>query len=412
MIKTQNLLSPTDPAPSWKKSSSFFRERKRPLYVAFPLLQVILLGFIFFLLVFLFFPKDSLGSVCLSSLIGLATFVLGLGYVCFTLEFLAIRKDLKARERIERSILEYSWCRSAFPHELWKTVHRFLDSKDIIHSIKRDEDRNEIITPTPDIVLPEYGIRISFYGPQIPCIFNLYRQSPNRITIGIIKRMPGSKQFRKYLKKEIAGLVHRMPQENEFCKRCNSSSRSTCYGEDHDHAGECPAIVNRILAKVDPYKDEKTQKELIRRKEKYHGERLETVHEWASGRPFAGISKVYEKYFEEETLAPGTDGEKEPCEPAEQARGRENPSSSRTGEDLEPLMPLSKVLLLLFGGIMILMIAILSLVRNPGIEGFVVLLVFLPIGGFLVHGMIKELKLYLERTEKERMVSRKISSTG
>lgn len=407
-MKKQDAISPTGSAPSWKKSGSFFRKQKRAFYVIFPLLQVILLFVIFFLLVFLAFPKDSLGSICLSSLIGIATVVAGLGYLGFMVMLFDIRKDLKAREKIETSILEYGWCRSMYSHEFWKSVHRFLDAKGIVHSIKRDEDRNDIMTPTPNIVLPEHGIRLSFYGPPLSCILNLYRQSPNRMTIGIIKRMPGSKKFRKYLKQELAAFVHRMPQENEFCKRCESTSKSTCYGEDHDHAGEGPAIVNRILAKVDPYKDEKTLEELIRRKEKYHGKRLETRHEWASGRPFAGISKVYEKYFEEEPVLPGTDDEKETNEPVEPADRREQPPSTRPGGELEPPMPLSEVLLL-FGGIMIIMIAILSLVRSPGIAGIVVMVILLSLGGFLVRGMVTELRRYLERTEKERRAMRKTS---
>lgn len=212
--------------------------------------------------------------------------------------------------KVPRVFLECGWCRSICSPVICKEIERFLkenkirylfegtfryyyDGKQILYNISKiNTDLTNIkkgkkyhfAQVHEKLYLVDYNILISFWkGGDTSLPFRL----PNYISveqIGDQDKCP--KDFIHILKKDIKKIILKMPKENEFCKRCNGSRRSTCYGENRKEFTMWDKYATQRVCElaemIDPYKDEKIFEKLIRRKERlngmYHSETFENEY--------------------------------------------------------------------------------------------------------------------------------------
>jgi hypothetical protein len=325
------------------------------------------------------------------------------------------------------------------------TISRYEGENDLIKARAGNGIGNIL-----DIELPEHGVRIGFYGP-----IKIIRRDPCRITIGFLPDCPLGLEERKDITRIILDIVQGIPSGNPFCSLCEGKGSSSCYGEDHPRTGDTPKIVNRILSKVDPYLFEGALEELVDRKKCYGDQSLQSKHEWMSGRPFHNILEVYGKYISEEGMealrseeeegeeedeeVPGEENDQGTAgEAKEQGDGGERGSGSTVGDDgkleigngeaniertltkrggvgddagndaIEPherdasikesvgdmMKPsLGKTLIMLLGGILIMVNALVLLYKNPSMRTGVISGLIFCVGLLLFGGMVKEMLL-------------------
>lgn len=185
------------------------------------------------------------------------------------------------RAKVEKSVLECRWCKSRFSSEILKTIERVLIKRGIMYKI---QNRNYVGKGLlRDMVLPQENVMISFFGPMRSTTWIAFtKQYSNWVGIGTTK--PQNKDSLKsleYLKSEILQIIREMPVKNEFCKRCDGTHNSICYGGvSNSTIGGHVAAINTLLEKIDPFKDEETLQYLINRKEKLGNKKIKKRSEY------------------------------------------------------------------------------------------------------------------------------------
>ena len=212
----------------------------------------------------------------------ISTFLFFLFIVTTALFFYAFR-DLKKRHEIDRYLLECDWCSSQFAYEIWKEIARYLTDNGIEFSIKKCDEPLSYLGDAYDIILEEKRIKISQYRYR-----NTGKKAVIWISIGILNPANNeSVKFMKQLKKDIKGLMERMPEENPFCNRCDGKTKDICYGGTGvADRSKKTADDMRMFERMDPNKDKETLQYFIERKEKlgknwYGNEDMEKMYEMA-----------------------------------------------------------------------------------------------------------------------------------
>ena len=203
---------------------------------------------------------------------------------------------VEAKKESEKDFIACRWCRSIYGVVICKEIGRFLRTNNIDYIYKSITDINsenrkgkKMIKPWERIELPEHRIMIEFWR-DLPVVsfFGL----PNHISVGFETGVTSedSEQFLCFLKENLERILEEMPKKNELCIRCNGKLTSTCYGgnrriQSYGHS------LNQLIELIDPYRDEKTLHDLIKRKERLNGKEQ-------SG----PLEQEYRQYISEELL--------------------------------------------------------------------------------------------------------------
>lgn len=414
----------------WIDSSDFFKMKRRTAIFLLVYLQLFLPFILFFFLGAYYIYKPTVGNVCFSLFIaGLGILILGM-YVMVFRESLMFSQSLKTRMKIELQLIECSWCHSFFQFEIWKSIMRELERRNITCTTENVEgDATDLRTNTNrfndfmQIILGNHGAMIRVYGPQ-----KLIRKDANRVTFSFLPDCELSDKDRRQLSQTILDVVRSIRVSNPFCALCEGGKNSSCYGEDHSRSGEAPIIARSILKKVDPFLFDGALEELIQRKKELGGKTLTTRHEWASGRPFHNIYEVYERYIPTEEKASlqsegeggrsGGDGGEDSIvnvdredgggvsEPYSNTHHIDSSEKSEVHDQKDQFRSmmkpsLGKTLIMLLGGILIMVNSVLLFSNNPSIGVGIVTSILFAVGLVLFMCMVKELRLIFSRENDE-----------
>ena len=249
----------------WVTPKTYFRKIRMPLLLYRAVSSSLVFGLIYLFTIMSL--ESGPGDFSRDDLVTILFFSIFFPFIIFYLfsNYAAVLYEARHFASLDGFFIKCKWCTSpsdlnkaapkrVFPHEIWKTIVRFLEKTEEVHELQRTESKDDFsllaslipdfhlsrfqaislrwgsfypFSPSITINLPDKGIHICLFSlPHWSLKWNVW------IFLGTTSGSGSSQVDEQYfasLKTHLETIVKNIPQENPFCNICIENRLTRCY---------------------------------------------------------------------------------------------------------------------------------------------------------------------------------------